>query len=113
MSACLSWQEAYQAGAAVCGGKGYNLARLARYGFRVPRGFVLPAGSPVPAIVRGDGKDGVWVLYTLARELVALDAKGTPRGPATPVPPAAGALFRLAVTPAGPVAVGDQGLWRP
>ena len=53
MSACLSWQEAYQAGAAVCGGKGYNLARLVRYGFPVPRGFVLPAGSPVSEIRQG------------------------------------------------------------
>jgi pyruvate,water dikinase len=53
MSACLSWREAYQAGAAVCGGKGYNLARLARYGFRVPRGGVLPAGAPVSEIRQG------------------------------------------------------------
>jgi phosphohistidine swiveling domain-containing protein len=60
MSACLSWQEAYQAGAAVCGGKGYNLARLARYGFRVPRGFVLPAGSPVSQIRQGLEQSGLW-----------------------------------------------------
>ncbi len=53
MSACLSWREAYQAGVAVCGGKGYNLARLARYGFRVPRGGVLPAGAPVSEIRQG------------------------------------------------------------
>src|ERR1022692_1740895 len=45
MSAFLNWQEAYAAGSAVCGGKGYNLARLARYGFRVPRGGVLRAGA--------------------------------------------------------------------
>jgi hypothetical protein len=53
MSAFLSWLEAYQAGASVCGGKGYNLARLARYGFRVPRGGVLPAGAPLSGIRRG------------------------------------------------------------
>ena len=53
MSACLDWREAYEAGAAVCGGKGYNLARLARYGFRVPRGGVLPAGAPVSEIREG------------------------------------------------------------
>jgi len=52
MSDFLNWQEAYEAGAAVCGGKGYNLARLARYGFRVPRGGVLPAGAPL-AEIRG------------------------------------------------------------
>jgi pyruvate,water dikinase len=53
MSAFLNWQEAYEAGAAVCGGKGYNLARLARYGFRVPRGGVLPAGAPLSEIRNG------------------------------------------------------------
>jgi pyruvate,water dikinase len=47
MSAVLNWLDAYEAGAPVCGGKGYNLARLARYGFRVPRGGVLPAGAPL------------------------------------------------------------------
>lgn len=40
----LTWAEAYQAGPAVCGGKAWNLGRLDRYGFRVPRGGVLPAG---------------------------------------------------------------------
>ena len=49
----LSWPEAYEAGPGVCGGKGYNLARLVRYGFRVPRGGVLPVGAPVAAIREG------------------------------------------------------------
>src|ERR1017187_9498175 len=53
MSAFLSWPEAYVAGPSVCGGKGYNLARLARYGFRVPRGGVLPAGAPLSEIRPG------------------------------------------------------------
>lgn len=53
MSAFLSWQDAYEAGASVCGGKGYNLARLVRYGFRVPRGGVLPAGAPLAEIRHG------------------------------------------------------------
>lgn len=39
----LTWEEAFRAGPARCGGKGYNLARLHRYGFPVPRGGVLPA----------------------------------------------------------------------
>ncbi len=39
----LDWYQAFQAGAARCGGKGYNLARLARYGFDVPEGGVLTA----------------------------------------------------------------------
>ena len=49
----LDWHQAYLAGPAACGGKGYNLARLARYGFRVPRGGVLSAGAPLPAIREG------------------------------------------------------------
>lgn len=59
MSSVLTWEEAYEAGAAVCGGKGYNLARLARYGFRVPRGGVLPAGAPLSDIEGGLAKLGL------------------------------------------------------
>ena len=39
----LAWDEAFAAGPDICGGKGYNLGRLHRYGFRVPRGGVVPA----------------------------------------------------------------------
>ncbi|MXX22505.1 MAG: pyruvate, phosphate dikinase, partial [Rhodospirillales bacterium] len=39
----LTWEQAFAAGAAVAGGKGWNLARLARYGFKVPVGGVLAA----------------------------------------------------------------------
>ena len=39
----LTWDEAFAAGSAVAGGKGWNLARLARYGFNVPAGGVVPA----------------------------------------------------------------------
>ncbi|HEY0722137.1 MAG TPA: PEP/pyruvate-binding domain-containing protein, partial [Gammaproteobacteria bacterium] len=39
----LAWNEAVPAGIAVCGGKGWNLARLERYGFPVPAGGVLSA----------------------------------------------------------------------
>jgi rifampicin phosphotransferase len=39
----LTWEEAFAAGPEICGGKGYNLARLHRYGFRIPRGGVIPA----------------------------------------------------------------------
>ena len=73
----------------------------------------LPASSPLPAVVRCDGKGTAWVLLTLARKLVAVDAKGTLVGEAKAVPEAAGGLWRLALTPAGPMAVGDKGLWRP
>src|SRR4051794_13668431 len=37
----LDWQQAAEAGPARCGGKGWNLGRLARYGFPVPAGGVL------------------------------------------------------------------------
>ena len=39
----LTWDQAFAAGSAAAGGKGWNLARLARYGFAVPRGGVLAA----------------------------------------------------------------------
>jgi len=39
----LGWEQAFRAGAASVGGKGWNLGRLARYGFRVPAGAVLSA----------------------------------------------------------------------
>ena len=71
MSDFLNWREAYEAGVAVCGGKGYNLARLARYGFRVPRGGVLPAGAPLSQIRHGLERSGL------------LDAKVAVRSSAT------------------------------
>jgi phosphohistidine swiveling domain-containing protein len=37
----LDWQEAFRAGVPLVGGKGWNLGRLARYGFPVPPGGVL------------------------------------------------------------------------
>ncbi len=53
MDQFLSWQQAYEAGPGICGGKGYNLARLSRYGFRIPRGGVLPVGTPISQIEAG------------------------------------------------------------
>lgn len=41
----LDWEQAVEAGPQVAGGKGWNLARLARYGFRVPQGVVLAAAA--------------------------------------------------------------------
>lgn len=40
-----SWTKAYLGGAEAVGGKGWNLARLERYGFRIPMGGVLATGS--------------------------------------------------------------------
>jgi pyruvate,water dikinase len=42
-SLILDWPQAVQAGATVCGGKGWNLGRLHRYGFPVPAGGVVVA----------------------------------------------------------------------
>lgn len=39
----MTWDEALNAGTDAAGGKGWNLARLARYGFKVPMGRVLAA----------------------------------------------------------------------
>ena len=41
----LDWPQAAAAGVAICGGKGWNLGRLARYGFAVPAGGVLVADA--------------------------------------------------------------------
>ena len=43
VNAVLGWEEAFAAGPEICGGKGFNLGRLHRYGFRVPRGGAIPA----------------------------------------------------------------------
>jgi rifampicin phosphotransferase len=42
-SLIIHWQEAFEAGLLACGGKGYHLARLHRYGFPVPDGGVVVA----------------------------------------------------------------------
>ncbi|MHC4342817.1 MAG: PEP/pyruvate-binding domain-containing protein, partial [Planctomycetota bacterium] len=39
----LGYEEAIRSGVEVVGAKALNLARLARYGFAVPEGFVVPA----------------------------------------------------------------------
>src|SRR5512133_1475925 len=63
----LSWPEAFEAGTAVCGGKGWNLARLSRYGFAVPEGGVLPAAAYAELLARGG-------IAELATELASVDA---------------------------------------
>ncbi|KAF0244209.1 MAG: pyruvate water [Planctomycetota bacterium] len=49
----LSWDAAFRAGPRLAGGKGWNLGRLARYGFPVPHGFVLSADSYREFMVSG------------------------------------------------------------
>jgi pyruvate,water dikinase len=37
----INWSEAFEAGPKIVGGKGWNLGRLTRYGFKTPKGGVL------------------------------------------------------------------------
>ena len=37
----ISWDQAFKSGAIQVGGKGWNLARLDRFGFKIPPGGVL------------------------------------------------------------------------
>jgi len=73
----------------------------------------LPANSPLPVVVRADGRGSVWALFTLARKLVAMDVKGAPRGAPKPMADDVGALLRLTLTPKGPVVLTEQALVRP
>lgn len=41
----LTWEEAFKFGTQIAGGKGWNMGRLARYGFNIPRGGVLTTGT--------------------------------------------------------------------
>lgn len=59
MSSFLTWEEAFEAGPTVCGGKAYNLARLHRYGFQVPRGGVLSAGANASELRNGIERMGL------------------------------------------------------
>ncbi len=40
-----SWREAFQFGVSMVGGKAWNLSRLERYGFTIPRGLVLTTAA--------------------------------------------------------------------
>jgi hypothetical protein len=44
----LNWRQAYEAGVLSCGGKGYHLAKLQRYGFPVPDGRASPMTGDLP-----------------------------------------------------------------
>jgi pyruvate,water dikinase len=67
-SLILTWQEAFEAGRLTCGGKGYHLARLHRYGFLVPHGGVVVA-DVYRQLMRAPG------LAELLRRLAALRAE--------------------------------------
>lgn len=89
----LTWAEAFEPGAAVCGGKGYNLARLVRYGFRVPDGGVLTAdayrramGDPAQPCLPADVREAVRDFLThhgLADAALAVRSSATAEDSAT------------------------------
>ena len=82
----LTWDRAFPAGSAAAGGKGWNLARLARYGFAVPRGGVVAASvyaelfrtpdvaalaAPLAAVTPDEvGSDDVQARLAALRDLV-------------------------------------------
>ncbi|AET67458.1 phosphoenolpyruvate synthase/pyruvate phosphate dikinase [Desulfosporosinus orientis DSM 765] len=41
----LGWEQAFVSGVEHCGGKGWNLSRMARYGFKVPKGGIITAAA--------------------------------------------------------------------
>lgn len=65
MKCFLTWEEAYQAGVSLAGGKGWNLGRLARYGFNVPPGGVLTTGAYDEFIKQNGLREAVDGLYRL------------------------------------------------
>ncbi len=72
----LGWGEAAGAGPGACGGKGWNLGRLRRYGFPVPAGGVLVADAydrlmtAPPLAARRDELAGVTAAEAASPEVV-------------------------------------------
>lgn len=56
MDTVLSLHEVFEAGSTVCGGKGWNLARLEPCGFAVPPGAVRAARLVADARERDEGE---------------------------------------------------------
>lgn len=69
-SRVLTYEQAFLAGTECAGGKAWNLARLARYGFPVPRGGVLTAEVYLELIARPVLQDRVEALRAVAAEQV-------------------------------------------
>ncbi|SHK17778.1 PEP/pyruvate-binding domain-containing protein [Desulforamulus aeronauticus] len=62
----FSWSEAFNAGAGGAGGKGWNLGRLARYGFTIPQGGVVSAEA-YHRFIQGNNLSEV--LETISRDV--------------------------------------------
>src|SRR5438067_7009763 len=70
----LPYDQAFTAGPCVVGGKGWNLARLHRYGFPVPPGGVLVADAYRRLLRRDDLADGCRRLAGVSAEEVTQEA---------------------------------------
>ncbi|WP_137937958.1 PEP/pyruvate-binding domain-containing protein [Chitinivorax sp. B] len=57
MTWVIDWSAAFEAGAGVVGGKGWNLSRLARYGFQVPAGGVVVAEAYAQFVIQNQLTD--------------------------------------------------------
>ena len=55
----LTWEGAFHAGPLACGAKAYNLARLHRYGFRVPTGGVLTSEAYLVTLKNAVAKQAI------------------------------------------------------
>ncbi|HET6247473.1 MAG TPA: hypothetical protein VFE47_07250 [Tepidisphaeraceae bacterium] len=73
---------------------------------------VLPANSPLPAIVRRAPDGGVFVLSTLKRSLERFTSDA-PAAQEQPVPDSAGPLHRFTTDNHGAIVVGENGVWKP
>ena len=58
----FSWPEAFQTGVEIVGGKGWNLGRLERYGFKIPMGGVLSAEAYQGFIDENDLREAIEVI---------------------------------------------------
>ena len=69
----LTWAESVEAGVSAVGGKGWNLGRLARYGFDVPAGGVLPASAYEAVLAQSGLSDQVAGLTSVEADQVVDD----------------------------------------
>jgi pyruvate,water dikinase len=78
----LNWEAIWQAGPQQAGGKAWNLARLARYGFKVPAGVVIPVGSYHQWLQSTGLEQALLAALSRPGELTAITAKldETPSG---------------------------------
>ncbi len=72
---------------------------------------VLPASSPLPAVLRAGANGEVMALLVLKRSLLRVNAEG--QAVAQEVGAEAGALWKLADSAGQPVVLGDKDVWRP